>query len=42
MLHSTMSFKIKYQHQYSEIWIIPKEIKLYQKMIPKNQEAPQE
>ena len=39
-LHSTMSFKIKYQHQCPEIWIIPKEIKLYQKMMPKNLEAP--
>ena len=34
--HSTMSFKIKYQNQYPEIWIIPKEIKLYQKMLPRN------
>ena len=34
--HSTMSFKIKYQNQYPEIWIVPKEIKVYQKMIPKN------
>ena len=29
--HSTLSFKIKYQNQYPEIWIISKEIKLYQK-----------
>ena len=28
--HSTMSFKIKYQNQCPKIWIIPKEIKLYQ------------
>ena len=29
--HSTMSFKIKYQNQYPEICIIPKEIRLHQK-----------
>ena len=34
--HFTMSFKIKYQNQYPETWIIPKEIKLYQKKIPQN------
>ena len=27
---------IKYQNQYQKIWIILKEIKFYQKMIPKN------
>ena len=35
--HSTMSF-IKYQNQYQKIWIVLKEIKLFQKMTPKIRE----
>ena len=37
--HSTISL-IEYQNQYPKIWIIPEEIKFYQKMIPKNREHP--